>query len=137
MTRRELIKQFIKYMIGGGVYFWSGYAVFALCYSGFQWDWFPAKIVADIIGWTLGFFVQRYWAFHHPALSGKIVRISGKYVIVNTVNFIIDYLIVWGLVAAGITPYIGLFVAAGFFTIWNYLWYKFWVFNPNQKAKKT
>lgn len=137
MTRRELVKQFIKYMIGGGVYFWSGYAVFAVCYSGFGWDWFPAKIAADIIGLSLSFFVQRYWAFHHPALAGKNVQITGKYVLVNGTNLIIDYLIIWGLKAVGISPYIGFFVAAGFFTIWNYFWYKTWVFNPGQKSGRV
>ncbi|OGL24505.1 hypothetical protein A3A68_00305 [Candidatus Saccharibacteria bacterium RIFCSPLOWO2_01_FULL_48_13] len=136
MTRGQLIKQFIKYMIGGGVYFWSGYAVFAICYSGFGWDWLPAKILADIIGWTLSFFIQRYWAFSHPSLTGKAVRVTSRYVLVNAANFVIDYLIVWGLTAVGISPYIGLFVAAGFFTVWNYLWYRFWVFGPIAAPKK-
>ena len=135
MTRKQLAKQFIKYMIGGGVYFWSGYAVFAICYSGFGWGWFPAKIAADAIGWTLGFFVQRYWAFHHPSLAGKTLHISGRYVLVNAVNFIIDYLIVWGLNSVGVTPYIGLFVAAIFFTAWNYVWYRFWVFKPSKASR--
>jgi hypothetical protein len=28
----------------------------------------------------------------------------------------------------GISPYYGMFIAAGYFTIWNYLGYRFWVF---------
>jgi putative flippase GtrA len=137
MTRKQLIKQFAKYMVGGGVYFWSGYAVFVLLYGGLHWSWFPAKVVCDIVGWTLGFFVQRYWAFHHPSLAGRTLHISGRYVLVNTVNFIIDYLIVWGLERLGVTPYIGLFAAAAFFTAWNYLWYKFWVFKPHRAPAKN
>ena len=136
MTRKQLIKQFAKYMVGGGVYFWSGYAVFVLLYGGLHWSWFPAKVVCDIVGWTLGFFVQRYWAFHHPSLAGKTIRVTGRYILVNAVNFIIDYLIVWGLNSVGVTPYIGLFVAATIFTIWNYLWYRFWVFKPHRTPAK-
>jgi putative flippase GtrA len=45
-----------------------------------------------------------------------------------------DYGIVAGLKAAGITPYIGQFISSGFFTVWNYFWYRFWVF-PTQFAK--
>ncbi|HEX5394976.1 MAG TPA: GtrA family protein [Candidatus Saccharimonadales bacterium] len=132
MTRKQLIKQFGKYMVGGGVYFWSGYAIFIFLYGGLGWSWFPAKVVCDIVGWTLGFFVQRYWAFHHPSLAGRSLHISTRYVLVNATNFLIDYLIVWGLNSVGVTPYIGLFVAAGFFTAWNYVWYKFWVFKPRK-----
>jgi hypothetical protein len=50
---------------------------------------------------------------------------------------LIDYGIVGGLERIGITPYIGLFVAAGFFTAWNYLWYRFWVFAPAASVSKA
>lgn len=133
---RKLLIQFVEYMIGGGVYFWSGYAIFAICYSGLGWDWFPAKILADIIGFSLSFFVQRYWAFNDPRLKHHGAKISVRYILVTGTNFIIDYLIVGGLNALGVTPYIGLFAAAAFFTAWNYLWYRFWVFNPKSITGK-
>src|SRR3989304_8986354 len=134
--RRKLIIQFLEYMVGGGFYFWSGYAIFAICYSGLGWDWFPAKILADIIGFSLNFIIQRYWAFNDPRLKHHGVRISGRYILVTAINFIVDYAIVGGLNTLGITPYIGLFAAAAFFTAWNYLWYRFWVFNPKQDSTK-
>jgi putative flippase GtrA len=117
-------------MVGGGVYFWSGYAVFALLYSGFKVDWLWAKIIADIIGWTLNYLIQRYWAFKNPKLNGHEIRISGRYIALTLLNLAIDYAIVAGLKSAGVTPYLGMFISSMFFTVWNYVWYRFWVFKP-------
>lgn len=129
-TRKTAI-QFGKYLVGGNVYFISGYLVFAVCYSGFGWGWFPAKVAADIIGWSLNYFVQRYWAFgEHPKLSE--MQHVGRYLTIESVGFVLDYLIIGGLNAIGITPYIGFFISAGFFTVWSFLWYKYWVF-PQEK----
>ena len=132
LSRRKLIIQFLEYMVGGGVYFWSGYLVFAICYSGFGWDWLWAKMIADAVGWSLNFGIQRYWAFNDPRLAKHNVRVTGRYAAITALNFLIDYLIIWGLKSVGVTPYVGFFISAGFFTIWNYLWYKFWVFSPGQ-----
>lgn len=133
--KRKLIIQFLEYMVGGGVYFWSGYAVFALLYSGVGIDWVPAKIAADVVGWTLGFLVQRYWAFNDPRLKGRNVRVTGRYVGITAVNFVIDYAIIASLKAVGVTPYVGFFISSGFFTVWNYIWYRFWVFKPTESSK--
>lgn len=132
MSKPEVI-QFGKYLAGGNVYFWSGYAIFAICYSGLKWGWFPAKITADAVGWSFNYLVQRYWAFagqHHLSEMQHV----GRYLFIETIGFILDYLIIGGLNAIGITPYIGFFISAGFFTIWSYLWYKYWVF-PERKNR--
>jgi putative flippase GtrA len=129
---KSFVVQFAKYMAGGGLYFWSGYAVFALCYSGLKWGWFPAKVAADAVGWTLNYLVQRYWAFagDHKKLSE--MQHVGRYIFIESIGFVLDYLIIWGLNEIGITPYVGFFISAGFFTVWSYLWYKYWVF-PDKK----
>lgn len=126
-TRKNVI-QFIEYVIGGGVYFWSGYLVFALCYSGFGWDWLYAKLAGDVIGMSLNYVVQRYWAFNNPKLAKHEVSILGKYGVVTVINLVLDYLIIWGLKSIGISPYLGFFISAGFFMVWNYMFYRFWVF---------
>jgi putative flippase GtrA len=126
--RHKYFIQFLKYMVGGGVWFWSGYLIFALCYSGLGWNWLWAKMLADVIGWTLNFALQRYWAFNDPRLARQNIRISERYIAITALNFLLDYLLIWGLKSVGVTPYIGFFISAGLFTIWNYLWYRFWVF---------
>ena len=135
VARADLV-QFIKYMIGGTSYFWSGYAVFALCYSGLGWNWLPAKMVADLIGWTMNYLIQRYWAFDNPRLAHREGRTLSKYGALTVLNFLLDYLMIWGLKQLGISPYIGFFVSAGFFTVWNYTWYRYWVFYAKSRGAK-
>jgi putative flippase GtrA len=127
--KQASVKQFAKYMVGGGLYFWSGYAIFAICYSGLHLKWLPSKIAADAVGWTLNYVVQRYWAFAddgHKKLSE--MQHVGRYIFIESIGFVLDYLIIYGLNSIGITPYIGFFISATFFTVWSYFWYKYWVF---------
>jgi putative flippase GtrA len=135
LTKKNSI-QFVKYMAGGSVYFWVGYGVFAICYSGLGWNWFWSKVLADIIGWSLNYLVQRYWAFNSEHLRLSEMQHVGRYLFIESIGFVIDYLIIGGLNLVGISPYIGFFTSAGFFTIWSFLWYKYWVF-PEGKAAKT
>jgi len=128
--RHRLLIQFAEYMVGGGVYFWGGMAVFALLFDGVHSSWWSAKVTADIFGWSANYFIQRYWAFTDPRLKGQERRVVFRYVLVNVVDLVIDYFIVWSFVHNGITPYAGFFVSAGFTTVWDYLWYRFWVFKP-------
>ena len=122
-------------MAGGSLYFWVGYAVFAICYSVFGWDWLWAKILADAIGWTLNYLVQRFWAFKDQVHLSEMQH-AGRYIFIEAIGFVLDYLIIWGLKSIGISPYIGFFVSAGFFTVWSFLWYKYWVFPEKGREKR-
>lgn len=134
-VKREDAERFAKYMAGGSLYFWVGYAVFAICYSLLKWDWLPSKILADAVGWSLNYAVQRLWAFSDRAHLSEMQH-AGRYVFIESVGFALDYLIIWGLNGVGITPYIGFFVSAGFFSIWSWLWYKYWVFPEKKTARR-
>jgi putative flippase GtrA len=135
LLENKEVKRFTKYWLGGGIYFWLGYAVFATCYSVFHWGWLPAKILADIIGWTSNYFVQRFWAFSDRAHLSEMQH-AGRYIFIESIGFVMDYLIIWGLKSIGITPYIGFFISSGFFTIWSWFWYKYWVFPDKLKKAK-
>lgn len=124
--RLEVIR-IAEYMISGGLYFWTGYIVFFVCDSFFGWSLWWAKLTANLIGWTVNYVLQRFWVFRNPDARHK-VEVTGRYIVITLVDFVLDYAIVKGLQTAGITPYIGQFVSAGFFTIWNYFWYRSWVF---------
>lgn len=125
--RREAIR-FAQYMVSGGLYFWSGYAVFFVCDQWLGWSLWWAKLSSNILGWTVNYLLQRYWVFRSPELKAQPVKVTGRYAVITLVDFVLDYLIVAGLKDLGLTPYLGQFVSAGFFTVWNYFWYKFWVF---------
>jgi putative flippase GtrA len=119
-------------MVGGATYFWSGYIIFAICYSGLHWHWLPAKILADAVGLTLNYLIQRHWAFAGQAHLSEMEH-AGRYIFIEAVGFVLDYAIIGGLQAIGITPYVGFFISAAFFSVWSYLWYKYWVFPDNKQ----
>lgn len=139
-TRAEIIR-IIQYSITGGAWFWSGYAMFALCYSLLGLDIVPAKIISYLFGLSINFALERLWVFTGRDAQKQLDKVTVRYVILSGVNLGIDTAIVWGLAQVGVSPYIGQFVSAGFFTIWNYLWYRLWVFArkapPPQKRQAS
>lgn len=129
-------KRFSKYLVGGNAQFWSGYAAFALFDAVMDIDFWPAKIASYAVGVSINFIIERFWAFDDKNITKRQLQASaGRYYGLSIANFLIDLAIVGGLREVGISPYIGQFISAGFFTAWNYLLFKFWVF-PG-KAKKA
>jgi len=129
--------QFLFFNLGGVTFFTLGYAVFALLYGAFHWPWWISKIVADLIGATANFFIQRYVAFRLESQHINSNRLLSRFGIISLTNVLIDYAIVAGLKALGLTPFIGLIASATFFTVWKYVWYKLWVFVPGHKDPLT
>ncbi|MGI9028126.1 MAG: GtrA family protein [Candidatus Saccharimonadales bacterium] len=134
--KKTELRRFIEYMISGGAYFWSGYLVFFFIDKGLGLAFFYAKSISTLVGWSVNYALQRYWVFKNPELAKHKTEVTTRYTIITLVNFVLDYLIVFWLKTIGITPYIGQFISSAFFTVWNYLWYKFWVF-PDKFSKKT
>ena len=130
--RKEVVR-IIEYFISGGAYFWSGYGAFAILDKGFGLSLWWAKLIANVVGVTINFALNRFWVFGGRGASRHLTIVTEKYVIITLANFVIDYLIVKTLRDFGITPYLGQFVSAGFFTVWNYLWYRFWVFTRSRR----
>lgn len=133
-TKRGVI-QFIYYNLGGVAFFLSGYLVFVLLYGVLHWWWWVAKGIADLVGWGLNYLIQRYLAFNEESKAQSQRKLISKYVGFSLLNVLIDYALVAGLYALGVSPFLGLWISSIFFTIWKYLWYKFWVFK-NKPAKK-
>jgi putative flippase GtrA len=151
-SHRKLVIQFIEYMVSGGVYFWVGYIAFALFYGvhsdkngflnlnvnfdGLGWNLWWSTITSSVIGWTANFIMQRFWVFNNKSLKNHTTQVTGRFMFVTLVDFGLNYLILYGLRQIGISPYIGQFISAGFFTVWNYLWYRYWVFPEKLKPAK-
>ncbi len=135
ISRREVIRV-VEYMISGGAYFWTGYGVFFVADKVLHLNLWWAKLSANIVGWIVNYVLQRYWVFQNAKLNDQKTQVTTRYAIITLVDFVIDYFIVWGLKQVGISPYLGQFASSGFFTVWNYFWYKLWVF-PDKFKKKT
>ncbi len=133
-SKREA-KRITEYLISGGAYFWTGYLVFFALDKGLHWSLWWVKLSANISGWTINYLLQRYWVFKNPNLKKHQTEVTSRYIFITLVDFVIDYFIVLTLKTAGLTPYLGQFVSSGFFTVWNYLWYRFWVFPEKLKGR--
>lgn len=131
-----LLQQIGKYFISGGVFFWSGYAMFALLYSGLGAEIGVSKVLSYIFGLSVNFLLLRWWVFRTKRPVDHLPEVSLEYGLLSVINLGIDYVIVVGLANIGLTPYIGQFVSAGFFTVWNFLWYRLWIFAPHHASKK-
>lgn len=112
----------VGYLAGGGLYFWSAWSIitFGAPHIGLWW----ANILGNAVGVVLNYFAQRFFAF-----PGKNIFNSGKrFIFLTAVNFLISYFILLILTKNGVALWFAQFLSAGFFTIWNYAWYKLWVF---------
>lgn len=129
------LKRLVAYSITGGAWFWSGYLMFAVCDQVLGLSLWWSKLLANLFGITINFILERIWVFHDGRRHKRLTVVTERYLLLTAVNFVIDYFIVLGLRDGfGISPYIGQFASAGFFWMWNYLWYKFWVFGADKKA---
>lgn len=123
----KYIVQFAEYMFTGGVWFWSGYILIVLLDDHI--GLFAANFVGNAVGITLNFILERYWVFRTKR-QAKLSVMAKRYVVYTVLNaFLLNYAILYALEEyAGLKPEIGQFIASGFFTVWNYYWYKKWVF---------
>lgn len=129
-----MIIRFSEYMVGGGAQFWSGYAAFAVFDQVLGISFWLAKSLAYFLGISVNFVLQRFWVFKQKRLSNRqLEQTAGKFYLLMMVNFVLDLAIVGGLRELGVTPYIGQFVAAGFFTVWNWFLFRLWVFSRRRQ----
>ena len=132
---KKLLIQFAQYMVTGGVWFWSGYIIIITLDNHIGLFW--ANLIGNAVGISLNFLLERYWVFKTKK-QAKLGIMAGRYVIYTALNaFLLNYLILYVLQRNGIMPEIGQFIASGFFTIWNYFWYKKWVFKDLPKPRRT
>lgn len=130
----ELIR-FVEYMVSGGVWFWSGYVLIILLDDVV--GLFLANLIGNAVGITLNFLLERYWVFKTKS-PAKLAITTRRYIIYTALNaFLLNYLILKVLKDHGIDVAIGQFIAAAFFTFWNYFWYKVYVFRGMQRPRKT
>ncbi|HSX45330.1 MAG TPA: GtrA family protein [Candidatus Saccharimonadales bacterium] len=133
--QQKELTRFGEYMVGGGLWFWSGYAI--IVYLNGRMPLFWVNFIGNAVGITLNFLVERYWAFKVKRQSTLLIA-TWRYIIYTVLNaFLLNYLILAVLIKQfNIQPKIGQFIAAGFFTIWNYIWYKLWVFRGQDRHKR-
>ena len=127
------IRGVTEYLVSGGAWFWSGYIIIATLDDIIPLFW--ANMIGNGVGLTINFFLNRYCVFKGRNMQ-SIETATARYAVYTGLNaFILNYLILQGLRNIGIEPEIGQFIASAFFTVWNYFWYKTWVFKQSGKPK--
>lgn len=135
---KSIQTQIVEYLVAGGAFFWSGYIAFAVFDGIFGLPLFIAKQLANLIGLAVNYVLEDRWVFKKK--KSRVAydrRRTLRYIAITIVNFGIDYIIVASLKEQGLTPYVGQFVSAAFFTVWNFVWYKYWVFAHHPSRKKS
>lgn len=136
-------RRIVEYLVSGGAFFWSGYVVLL----GLNWWLGPDYLwlstsASYVVGWAVNYFLQRYWVFDNPKLKKHQTQVTYRYIAISAVNLVLNYVIIKIWVSMGYRVEIGPFLASAFFTVWNYLWYKLWVFpekftqKPAKKGRK-
>jgi putative flippase GtrA len=129
--------RFVQYNIAGSAQFWSGYGAFAILDLVLHIPFWPNKIFAYFFGVTVAFGIDRYWVFAAKRVTKRQLHTSAqRFYSLMFVDFLLDLAIVGGLRQLGLTPYIGQFVSAGFFVVWNYLIMKIWVFRVPKRRRR-
>lgn len=131
--QRKLAIQFAEYIVAGGAWFWSAYVITLVLDPIIGLGW--ANIVGNFVGVTINYFLSVLWVFKTKN-NKHAMSASWRYIIYTGLNFILSAYMLKALRAIGIEPAIGQFISAGFFTIWNYVWYKLWVFKDTPHAKR-
>ncbi len=124
--------EFIKVQIAGNVLFWVTYLSYFVFDSLASVPYPISFIMATITGNIVFFMVDRHWIYNSHNGKRKSSREVSRFIIFMTLNFFLNIFIVQALNDyLGISPYIGQFIAAAFFTVWTFLGLHFWVFHPD------
>jgi len=131
------VKRITEYLVSGGAFFWSGYIVLLALnwWLGPSYLWLSTS-VSYLVGWAVNYLLQRYWVFNNPKLAKHQTEVTSRYVFVSLINLVINYVIIQIWVNIGYRIEIGPFISSAFFTVWNYVLYKYYVF-PSKFPKKA
>lgn len=121
--------EFIKLQLAGNILFWGTYIGYFLLYEVANWDSLQSLVVASLVAHGLFFIANKEWVFEDETGQRKTGSEAIRFTLFMGLNFFINLAIITGLQQYyDITPYIGQFIAAFFFTIWSFIGLKFWVF---------
>ncbi|HAC56286.1 TPA: hypothetical protein DCF80_02190 [Candidatus Saccharibacteria bacterium] len=136
LTLKNLI-QFIKLQLAGNVLFWGTYIGFFVLYEIVELPEVTALAIASVIAHAAFFIVDKKWVFHEGEGRRKTGVELTRFIIFMGLNYFINLGIITGLsYYFDITPYIGQFIAAAFFTLWTFIGLKYWVFRKPRRARK-
>lgn len=124
-----------KYLTVGVTAVVVEYGSFTLMYGVADWQLYVANSISFTLGLLTSFFLNRLWTFGHAdkSYSKKASHQLGFYVALAITNLLLSNILI-GLLSQILDPrYAKLIVMAGP-PIWNYLIFKFVIFNHRKPA---
>lgn len=147
--KRSLIEtaiEFVKLQLAGNILFWGTYIGYFLLHEFVHWDSMTSLIMASLIAHFLFFIANKEWVFEDETGKRKTGTEAVRFTLFMGLNFFINLGIITTLdYSFDISPYIGQFISALFFTVWSFIGLKYWVFRDvkhpaltiKTKAKKN
>lgn len=137
----QLLRQFVKLQIAGNIPFWGTYLGFLFFDQVLHLHELASLAAATILANFLFFIVDARWVFgsgsRKAGKNGTRAEIF-KFVIFIAFSALLNLVLVRVLsLYVGITPYMGLFITAAFFTLWMFVGLRFWVFSSSKSHKPT
>lgn len=138
LTFANLI-QFIKLQVAGNILFWGTYIGYPIFHEWLKWPELSALATASIIAHVLFFIADSEWVFNEKGKKGsnrKTANELTRFVAFMGLNYFINLAIIAGLSKYfDISPYIGQFISALFFVLWNFIGLKYWVFQERDRSR--
>lgn len=135
-TLKNLI-QFIKLQLAGNVLFWGTYIGFFVLYEIAEQPEVLSLALASVVAHAAFFFVDKKWVFHEGEGRRKTGVELRRFIIFMGINYFINLGIITGLSHYfDISPYIGQFISAAFFTFWTFIGLKYWVFRKPRLLRR-
>lgn len=130
--------QFIKLQLAGNVLFWGTYIGFFVFREVLHWPELTSLATASVIAHILFFIVDSEWVFDEKGERRKTPGELTRFIIFMGLNYFINIGIISSLsYYLHVTPYIGQFVAALFFTFWTFIGLKYWVFRKPKRGRQS
>lgn len=124
----------IQYLITGIIVFYADYLTFYILFNHFGAGLAVSQAPAYVVGIVVNFVMERGWVFKHQTKKDPVEKETKRYIVVLIANYAITVGILELLENFGISPLWGKYGAAFFFTFWNYVVFRFWVFKgPDKK----
>lgn len=121
--------EFVKLQLAGNILFWGTYIGYFLLFELAGWGYMEALVTASLVSHFFFFIANKEWVFEDETGKRKTSVEAVRFALFMGLNFFINIAIITGLQQYfDISPYIGQFISAFFFTIWSFIGLKYWVF---------
>ena len=121
--RKSLMGQFLRYILTGGIAFFSDFAFFALCLYVLNWHYLVANLVALVVGLVLNYVLSILWVFtacKRFFKKRKILEFS-LFALVGVAGVGLNQLLMYLMIGVlGVNEIVAKMAAAAIVLMWNF-----------------